>query len=113
MAQNKWWFYRQASGADSIAEKELNELAGTALGPVKSALRSVAKSPNPRLRECPQQAAVRCFSVPTESANVQVLWALVQRRHTLVLLHVATGKEPCPPPAAYTLARARLNDVPT
>lgn len=113
MVQDKWWLYRPTVGTSSSAEQELGKLPERVRGEVLSAMNRVARRRDPLPRGCPQRSAIRCFTVPSESTNIQVLWAMLRRHRTLVLLHVATSAELCPRMAAYKLARARLDDVRT
>ena len=111
MSQDKWQFYRPTIGTSSPAKRELQKLSGTVRGEVLAAMSRVSKDLPPRPPECPQQVAVRCFTVPAQSTNVHVLWASLQRHNILVVLHFTTSDAQCPPPAAYQLARSRLDDV--
>jgi hypothetical protein len=111
MNQEKWRLYRPMIGASSPAEKEFKELPGTIRGDVLSAMSRVLKNLPPQPRKCPQQVAIRCFTVPAESTNVHVLWAALLRHNIWMLLHFTTSDAHCPPSAAYQLARSRLDDV--
>jgi hypothetical protein len=112
MIQGKWRIYGSRNGG-SPAKKELRELSKIEYGEVLEAMGRVAESLEPPPPACPQIGAVRCFRVPSESRNVQILWAWLEHKRALALLHVASSPtEPCPPEVAYQLAQARLNDAP-
>ena len=112
MIKGKWRLCGSKTSS-SPAEKELGELSKNEYGDALAAMERVAESREPLPPECRQIGAVRCFRVRSESTNVQILWAWLEHRQALALLHVASSRtEPCPPPVAYRLAQTRLGDVP-